>query len=123
MHFSRRVRIARLSAGMTQQALAQRLCVTRTAIANWEGTARGRPATDRILRLAVVTGVSFEWLATGRGAPGVVEPDAAPPAEVEMIHDPLEMRVLHAFRSLPQQELLRAVHWMERRCGLSNVGT
>jgi len=122
MQFARRVRIARLSAGMTQQALAQRLCVSRTAIANWEGTARGRPATDRILRLAVVTGVSFEWLATGRGSSGVMEPNVAPSTEAEVIQDPLEMRVLHAFRSLPQQELLRAVHWMERRCGLSHVG-
>ncbi|MDT9581270.1 helix-turn-helix transcriptional regulator [Stenotrophomonas indicatrix] len=123
MNFSRRVRIARLSAGMTQQALAQRLCVTRTAIANWEGTARGRPATDRILRLAMVTGVSFEWLATGRGASGVVEPNATLPTEAEMIQDPLELRVLHAFRSLPQRELLRTVHWIEHRCGLSDVGS
>lgn len=122
MRFSRRVRTARLSAGMTQQELAQRLCVTRTAVANWEGTARGRPATDRILRLAVVTGVSFEWLATGRGTAVMLEPDATLPTETEVIEDPLEMRVLHAFRSLPQQELLRTVHWMERRCGLSDVG-
>lgn len=113
--------MARLSAGMTQQALAQRLCVTRAAVANWEGTTRGRPATDRILRLAVVTGVSFEWLATGRGTSGVVEPNAALSTEAEVIQDPLEMRVLCAFRSLPQRELLRAVHWMERQCGLSDI--
>lgn len=73
--------------------------MTRGAVANWECSVGALPATSRLERLAKVTGVSFEWLATGRG-PLVWEPSAGdmPAAHAELVHDPQERRLLQAFR-------------------------
>src|SRR5690606_7784573 len=90
-----RIRKARLRAGISQQQLAERLKVTRGAVANWEGANGVVPATERLQRIAQETGVSFEWLATGRGAckyepllddiPGVIG--------MELVSDHLELRL------------------------------
>lgn len=62
-----RVRVARQRAGMTQSQLAERIGVTRGAVANWEITKRPKPSVSNLIEIALATGVSFEWLATGRG--------------------------------------------------------
>ena len=50
-------------------------------------------------RLAHVTRVRFEWLATGRGPRGwEADPDDIPALDAELVHDPLERRLLQAFR-------------------------
>lgn len=48
------------------------------------------------MSIAVVTRVSYEWLATGRGVPT----DETMPAAVagELVDDPKELRLLRAFR-------------------------
>ena len=91
-----RIRTARRIAGITQAELASQLRVTRSAVANWERVSGIWPATSRILSIAVITGVSYEWLATGRGVPT----DDTLPAAVagELIDDPKELRLLRAFR-------------------------
>lgn len=67
MDMATRIRVARQRTGMTQHQLAARMHVTRSAVANWEINARPKPSLAHLVRLALVLGVSFEWLATGRG--------------------------------------------------------
>lgn len=67
MDMATRIRVARQRTGMTQHQLAERMHVTRGAVANWEINGRPKPSLAHLIRLAPVLGVSFEWLATGRG--------------------------------------------------------
>ncbi|MGX9719086.1 helix-turn-helix transcriptional regulator [Stenotrophomonas acidaminiphila] len=62
-----RIRVARLRAALTQRQLADRIGVTRNAVANWEIESRPRPNVANLFAIAVVTGASAEWVATGRG--------------------------------------------------------
>jgi phage repressor protein C with HTH and peptisase S24 domain len=60
----RRVREDRL--GISQEAFADRLGVKRGAVGNWElGKGIKR---ENLLKIAQEAGVSFDWLATGRGS-------------------------------------------------------
>lgn len=100
MKLSMRIRIARQRVRMSQEALAAQLGVTRGAVANWECAMGAMPASARLQRLAQVTGVNFEWLATGRGA--VAYPDVhhdVPAVDAELVHDPEERQLLAAFRA------------------------
>lgn len=67
MDMATRVRVARQRAGMTQSQLADRVGVTRGAVANWEVSERPRPSVSNLVEVANTTEVSVEWLATGRG--------------------------------------------------------
>ncbi|WP_313253185.1 helix-turn-helix transcriptional regulator [Stenotrophomonas sp.] len=62
-----RIRIARLRAAMTQGQLAERIGVTRSAVANWEISTRPKPNITHLVSIAIETNVSFEWIAIGRG--------------------------------------------------------
>jgi transcriptional regulator with XRE-family HTH domain len=67
MDMAARVRVARQRAGMTQSQLADRVGVTRGAVANWEVSERPKPNVSNLIEVANTTDVSIEWLATGRG--------------------------------------------------------
>ena len=100
MKLSMRVRKARHQAGLSQQVLAERMGVTRGAVANWE-SAVAVPAARRLARIANVTGVSYEWLATGRGAmlPELGFEDPKTPAiNADFVYDPVERQLLDTFR-------------------------
>ena len=100
MKLSMRVRKARRHAELTQQTLADRMGVTRGAVANWE-SAVAVPAARRLARIANVTGVSYEWLATGRGAmlPELGFEDPKTPAiDADFVDDPVERQLLDTFR-------------------------
>lgn len=99
MKLSVRIRTARLRAGLTQSDLAQKLGVSRTAVVNWEsGTNPARPSGERLEGISHLTGVAWEWLATGRGA-ATLSPDSILAADAELVDDPVERRLLQAFRS------------------------
>lgn len=66
MEIGARIRKARLAAGISQVRLASLLGVTRSACSQWElqngGTA---PRGERLVEIARLLDVSYEWLATG----------------------------------------------------------
>lgn len=103
MKLSTRIRTARVRMGMSQAELAEALGVSRSAVGNWE-SAKGRvfPSTERLAELAVATGVSYEWLATGRG-PSQTSSEGIPAADAEFVDDPVERRLLQAFRACGEQ--------------------
>ena len=104
MKISMRIRIARQRARLSQEALAVRMGVTRGAVANWECSVGALPASSRLELLARVTGVCFEWLATGRGPLAFpVDVDTVPAVDAELVHDPDERRLLMAYRLAGRQ--------------------
>ena len=114
MKISMRIRIARQRARLSQEALAVRMGVTRGAVANWECSVGALPASSRLELLARVTGVCFEWLATGRGGRWIGGDDETP-AMMLNFYAPcgLEERLLIAFRSLRSLEQQPLVDFVE----------
>jgi transcriptional regulator with XRE-family HTH domain len=66
--FAARIRSARRALGLSQQQLAERIGIRRAAVTQWESSAGTLPSTINLMQVAIELRVSFEWLATGRGA-------------------------------------------------------
>ncbi len=99
-----RIRLARRHAGLSQAALAAAVGVHRSAVSHWEAGKDKLPSTSHLQHLAVVTNVQFEWLATGRGRMQLTaetEMDSVATADALLVDDPLELRLLQAFRESP----------------------
>lgn len=77
----------------------------------WEHPLHTAPNTTNLARVAEITGVAFEWLATGRGSPWLSEGDVTPALDPAMIATTLfEERLLEIARTIPtdRQEPLLA---------------
>jgi len=61
---AQRIREARRDCGLTQEQLAAATGVSRSAVAQWE-TGRAGQITGNLSRIAVVLGISVEWLLYG----------------------------------------------------------
>ena len=76
----------------------------RSAVAQWERQGGCLPSMNHLLAIAIATGVSLEWLGTGRGQ---VKPEADQwtPAVVleDFVQDELEVECLAALRNIPIQ--------------------
>src|SRR5215467_10550224 len=82
-----RIRRARHAAKLSQTALAERVGVTASAVAQWEHPRGTSPALSRLQAIATATAVNFEWLATGRGtqfAPRSAEGAEAPALKLDL---------------------------------------
>lgn|SRR5690606_300533 len=97
MELAIRIRRARTRKQYSQLELASLLNVGRSAVANWECGAK-IPSSLRLQHIAMVTDVSFEWLATGRGSAELGD-QWTPAAEGMMVDDPEEMLMLQNFRA------------------------
>jgi hypothetical protein len=90
--------------------------VQRSAVSHWEAPQGKNPSVKHLREIAMVTGVQFEWLATGRGqmAPSrdtVLDSVAA--VDALLVDDSLEQRLLMAFREAPVRARLALVELME----------
>jgi len=108
-----RIRHARRLAGLTQAKLAEAIGVGASAVAQWELPNGTSPTAEHLERIATVCGVSFEWLATGRGlaVSGVEEAPALRASE--FANDEFEDRLLIAFRRISRRKREAFVRWME----------
>ena len=59
-----RIREARIRRGLSQEALADRLGVSKAAVSGWE-TGKSRPFGSRLAQLAETLGVDAGWLTFG----------------------------------------------------------
>jgi transcriptional regulator with XRE-family HTH domain len=103
MESAQRIRLARRHVGLSQTQLAQKVGVRRSAVSHWESSEGKNPSVANLRTIATVTQVQFEWLATGRGAMQVSAEqalDSVAAAEVMMIEDGAEMRLIGSFRAL-----------------------
>ncbi|MGH8082785.1 MAG: helix-turn-helix transcriptional regulator [Lysobacter sp.] len=99
-----RIRLARRHAGLSQAALGAAVGVQRSAVGHWESAQGKFPSVAHLREVAMVTGVQFEWLATGRGKMNLSQDtamDSVAAAEALLVDDPLELRLIAAFREAP----------------------
>lgn len=113
-----RIRQARRHARLSQQALAARIGVHRSAVAQWEQPGGPNPTMEHSALVALTTAVSFEWLATGRGrmayASNLVPGEETPAVLLEFsAQDETEVRGLAAMRKLDFPSVLALVDLME----------
>ncbi len=99
MKLNARIRYARRRSALTQAQFADRVGVGRSAVANWECADDTGPSAERLAGIAALTGVSFEWLATGRGEPLLGLEYSAPAVDALLVEDPVERRLVEAYRS------------------------
>ena len=101
---SDRIRRARRRALLSQSALAARVGVTASAVAQWEHPDGTSPALPRLQAIATATAVNFEWLATGRGRQqrgGKPESAEIPAVKLDLFAlDETEETLLRRFRAL-----------------------
>jgi len=112
-----RIRLARRHAGLSQAALGSAIGVQRSAVSHWEGSQGKHPSVDHLRQFALVTGVQFEWLATGRGTMNVSTDtvlDSVAAAEGKLVEDPLELRLIDAFREAPMRARAPLVEVVEQ---------
>lgn len=113
---AQRIRLARRTAGLSQAQLALELGVQRSAVSHWEAQ-RGKPSMNHLRQLALLTGVQFEWLATGRGAMAPSADtllDSIAAVDALLVEDPQERRLLAAFREAPAQARLPLLELAEQ---------
>jgi len=121
MNPQQRIRLARRHAGLSQAALAEAVGVQRSAVSHWEAVQGKSPSMSNLRRVATVTAVQFEWLATGRGRMPLSPDDALDgvcAVDATMVDEPLELRMLAAFRILAPRSQAPLVELMEQMAAL-----
>lgn len=108
-----RIKHARRVAGVTQALLARAVGVGPSAVAQWESPGGSSPTVAHLVQIAVSCGVSFEWLATGRGAVAVAAGDVPAIEPASFAVDFMEERMLTAFRRVPARKRECFLTWME----------
>lgn len=86
--------------------------VTQPSVAAWE-SGRKAPHTKNLARLAVLLGVNFEWLSTGRGK---MQPSTTPSAREPATDDwirPEERRLLSTYSRLKPKQRTALLGFLE----------
>lgn len=111
-----RIKEARKASRLSQAALAAQLGLDRSAVAQWERNTPASPTVANLRRIALATGVSFEWLVTGRGARFVGGTGEEPPGIVMdyIAQSETEERLLVAFRSIPAMDQIPVLAMVEK---------
>lgn len=103
-----RIRHARQMSGFSQSAIAEKIGIQRSAVAQWERVNGSRPTVENLSKLATLTAVRFEWLATGRGPRTLSDTETnSLEQEVQTMYlagSDLEVRILQALRKLTLHE-------------------
>lgn len=108
----KRIKEARKALGWSQADLARRMFVTQPSVAAWE-LGRKAPHTKNLARLAMLLGVSFEWLTTGRGK---MHLSTTPGARKSVTDDwilPEERRLLSTYSRLKPQQRTALLGFLE----------
>ena len=114
LSMSSRIRRVRTSAKLSQTELALLVGVKRSAVAQWESETGTHPSVEHLSKLAVVTGATFEWLATGRGCDATdCGGLAATPVVCDYAQGDLESRVLELLRKMSTKKQLVACKILE----------
>jgi transcriptional regulator with XRE-family HTH domain len=109
-----RIRQCRRGVLFSQAQLAGHVGVGRSAVAQWERPQGASPSVEHLANIAAATGVSFEWLATGRGAMRM-QPDQHVPTlqPDDFAQDEVEARCLQLLRRLPERHRVMACRIVE----------
>ncbi len=116
MNSQDRIRLARRHCGLSQAKLAEAIGVQRSAVSHWESPQGKNPSVDHLRSVAMVAGVTFEWLATGRGKMQLSEDamlDSVSAADAILVEDMLELRLLQGFREASPRTRIALVEIVE----------
>lgn len=127
---STRLREARRRAGLTQNALAARIGVCRSAVAQWERVDGTYPTSANLGLLAVTLACPYEWLATGRGPRVSVDAQASAQSEIlaelrYFARNIAEEDLLQGFRELKARDQVLALEFLQllgRMRGAASTG-
>jgi transcriptional regulator with XRE-family HTH domain len=109
-----RIREARELATLTKAELARRVGVRPSAAVQWESDYGTAPNVEHLSRIAAITHVSFEWLATGRGAIRGGAADGAPAVMLSAFAQTLfEEKLLRLARRVPAKKRDALVNFLE----------
>jgi len=112
-----RIRQARRRIAYSQTDLAGQVGVNRSAVAQWERHGGSTPTSANLSKIAIITSVHYEWLATGRGQMFTAEAgvkDDAPALQLQFYaHDGVEERVLQGLRKLEYWQTLTIAELVE----------
>jgi len=117
MESNKRIRLARRHCRISQSALATAVGVQRSAVSHWEAPLGKSPTVRNLCKIAEVTAVQFEWLATGRGSMTLsrdVELESISTALAVLVEDELEIRMIHAVRAVSLESKLLLVEIAEQ---------
>jgi transcriptional regulator with XRE-family HTH domain len=111
-----RIRQARRLSNVTRSELARRVGVKPSAAVQWEQDGGTAPTVRNLIKIALCTNVSFEWLATGRGSSrSSASPEVDAVARDDFAHNLFEEHLLRLAREMPPKwhsplvDFLRAV--------------
>lgn len=111
--FGDRIKKARQDAKLSQQVVAELVGVSQPSFSEWERDI-SNPSVDSLVVLANVLGVSFEWLATGRGDMHYI-PTAASQNVAKYIVSmpPDQQELLDLYRKLPHGRRLALLTFLK----------
>jgi len=95
-----RIRSARKEAGLTQQALSDKIGIARAAVAQWETGATTSIEGNNLMRAAKALGVSAQWLIDGTGE------------KEEVTLSSREQTIITELRQLPEDQQLMVFHFI-----------
>lgn len=108
-----RIRQGRVGARLSQAQLASRIGVCRSAVAQWERLDGTSPSIAHLERIATTLDITFEWLATGRGAQRFHDVEALAVRVADFAQDEVEARLLESIRRLPRRHRVMACRIIE----------
>lgn len=111
------IKLARRLMNISQTKLATEIGVQRSAVSHWESPLGKNPTLKNLRKVAEITAVRFEWLATGRGAMALSSKtlaDSIPAVLALMVDDELEIRMLEAMREVPLDSKMSLVEIAEQ---------
>lgn len=112
-----RIKLARRQIKLSQNGLAEAIGVHRSAVSQWESPLGKNPTMRNLRKVAELSAVHFEWLATGRGAMSLSKDatlEEVPAAHMLLIEDGMEMRMIAAMRAAPLSSRLSLVEIAEQ---------
>ena len=111
---SERIRQAREANDLNRAELARRVGVEPSAAVQWERKPGTSPSVTNLAKIASITGVAFEWLATGRGTSRLLATRETSAISIESFaHNLFEERLLEIARLIPPKARDSLVRFLE----------
>ncbi len=96
MQLSEKIYLCRKKAGLSQEALADQMGISRQAVSKWE-TGESEPELSKLRQLAEIFGVSADWLLSDQDEPETPPTQAEPPRKAGFL-DSLPRFIVHAVK-------------------------
>lgn len=113
-----RIQSARSRSSLTQTQLASYLGINRSAVAQWERLEGGtNPKIEHLCKIAELTGVRFEWLATGLGRSRARRRPQSSSVPSEQASNEFEAQCLLLLRRVPQHKRALATELLGELAG------